>query len=308
MGRRDELVVLACRDLESGSAPVPLGELVARLRRKLPSTPVLVIPGLCDSPSPVAEVIRRHAPRRVVAGCRAGPGGLSVLAAQLGRSGVAATGTEILDLRPGADCSAQAVLEHSVTLLAAAAARLSATELESPARERTRPARTGLTRRAFLRVVDAPRWPVAVWRPERCGGGGACTACVAACPEGAMRQDSGRVIVDGGRCSGCGACVAACRSGAMALPGADLAGLGAGLSVLVRTLRRGGPALGVAISCRDSTDAPRAGEAWLSCRVPSLEMVTAGWVCQLLGAGVNVRLVDCGEERCVERARGSRVS
>ena len=61
--------------------------------------------------------------------------------------------------------------------------------------------------------------------------------------------------------------------------------------------------MGVAITCGRSKAAPRLGEGWLVLRVPSLEMVTAGWLLALMAAGVGARPVACEEKACVERAR-----
>jgi ferredoxin len=43
------------------------------------------------------------------------------------------------------------------------------------------------------------------------------------------------------------------------------------------------------------------GEPWLVLRVPSIEMVTAGWLLQLVGAGVGVRVVGCEDKGCEAR-------
>ena len=45
---------------------------------------------------------------------------------------------------------------------------------------------------------------------------GACGACVAACPFGAVARDaaSGKALVDPVHCHGCGTCAAACPTGA----------------------------------------------------------------------------------------------
>jgi ferredoxin len=109
------------------------------------------------------------------------------------------------------------------------------------------------------------------------------------------------VVVDGDKCSGCGVCVAACRSGAFALPGAKVEGLSAAAAVLVAAIRRLGSATGVAIACQHSKTVPRVGEPWLVLRVPSIEMVTAGWLLQLVGAGVGVRVIACEDKDCETR-------
>ncbi len=47
--------------------------------------------------------------------------------------------------------------------------------------------------------------------------------------------------------------------------------------------------------------APRPGERWLALRVPSLKMVTAGWLLSLVSAGVETRVVACEDDRCEAR-------
>ena len=62
-------------------------------------------------------------------------------------------------------------------------------------------------------------------RPPACRGlsgrslrrAGRCTACVLACPEGALSRESRRLVVSADICTGCGPCVTACRNGAFAL-------------------------------------------------------------------------------------------
>jgi ferredoxin len=48
---------------------------------------------------------------------------------------------------------------------------------------------------------------------------------------------------------------------------------------------------------------PRLGEQWLALRVLSLEMVSAGWLLQLVAAGIGARVVACEDESCGERAK-----
>ena len=217
------------------------------------------------------------------------------------RAGVPAAGTVIVDLQTADGCTEKVALEQSVALLRAAVARVVGADVEAPVKERTSLSVGGVSRRSLLRGVNMARRFVAVWRSDRCTGGVACTACVLACPHGALRRGARRVVVDGDRCSGCGVCVAACRSGAFALPGAEVEGLSAAAAVLVATIRRRGTATGVAIACQHSKSVPRVGEAWLVLRVPSIEMVTAGWLLQLVGAGVGVRVVGCEDKGCEAR-------
>ena len=322
MRSQEAPVVVVCGDVGGAPAPIRVGELVLRLRRELPGTVVLVVPGVCEGPRALGDALSPHRPARVVLGCRAASERRGELLAALRRTGVTAAGTDIVDLRPSAAYAEKAggaeatpglatpglatpgrvVLEQSMALLSAGVARVIEADLEAPVRERTRLSAGGVSRRSLLRGVSGARHPIVVWRPGRCKGGVACTACVLACPHGALHRDASGLVVDGDYCQGCGACVTACRSGAFALPGAGLDGLGAAVGVLVESIGRRRSATGVALACQHSKTGPRLGEQWLVLRVPSLEMVTAGWLLQLARAGVSARVVACEDGNCEKRA------
>jgi ferredoxin len=86
------------------------------------------------------------------------------------------------------------------------------------------------------------------------------------------------------------------------LPGAELEGLAAAAAVLSAAARREGGVVGVLIACGQAETASAVSHAWLVLRVPSVEMVTAGWILQLLSAGVNVKVVGCKDTACETRA------
>jgi ferredoxin len=80
-----------------------------------------------------------------------------------------------------------------------------------------------------------------------------------------------------------------------------VAGLEAAADVLVEDARRLG--LGVAIVCSHAALKVTLGGLWLALEVPSLEMVTAGWLLQVVAAGAVVTVRGCGEEVCRSRGR-----
>ena len=75
----------------------------------------------------------------------------------------------------------------------------------------------------------------------------------------------------------------------------------AAADVLVEDARRLG--LGVAIVCSHAALKVTLGGLWLALEVPSLEMVTAGWLLQVVAAGAVVTVRGCGEEVCRSRGR-----
>ncbi|MGD0983038.1 MAG: 4Fe-4S binding protein [Acidimicrobiales bacterium] len=301
MRSREAPVVVICGDVGAPPVPLRLGELAAQLRRELSGVAPLLIGGICEDPEALAEALAAIGPKRVVVGCRAASHRRGELRARLRHAGVAATGTEIVDLETAKGCTEKVALDQSVTLLSAAVARVARSDVEAPVKERTSFSVGGVSRRSLLRGINTARHFVAVWRSEHCTGGVACTACVLACPHGALRREAGRLIVDGDRCTGCGVCVAACPSAAFALPGAEAEGLSAAATVLVAAARRPGSTFGVAIACQHSKSVPRVGEPWLVLRVPSIEMVTAGWLLQLVSAGVSVKVLGCEDDSCEKR-------
>jgi len=295
--RKTPLVVI-CGDVGAPPVPLRLGELVARLRRELPGVTPLLLGEICEAPQVLVEKLAGTEPDRVVIACRADPQAHGELWTRLRSTGAAPAATEIVDLRTAGGCSETVALEQSATLVSAAVSRVAVADLTAPVRERTSLSVGGVTRRSLLRGVNTARHYVAVWRPQHCGTAAACTACVLACRHGALRQQGRRVVVDGDRCTGCGACVVCCRNAALVLPGADLDALGAAVAVLGTAARRDESVVGVSIVCRHAEQVPLVGEGWLVLRVPSIEMVTAGWLLQLVSFGVNAKVLACKDRDC----------
>jgi len=82
---------------------------------------------------------------------------------------------------------------------------------------------------------------------------------------------------------------------------AALDAYGAAAAQLVDAVAGSASVTGIAVVCQDSAAAPLVGEPWLPLRVPSLEMVSAGWMLQLARAGADVRAVGCEEPASRER-------
>ena len=288
-----------------GDAPSPLvpGDIAEHLRGELPGVLLVTAERVCQDPRALAAVVADPQARPVVVGCRNASHARADLLAALRRAGVPTGGTDIVDLRTAADCDEQAVVDQSVTLLCAAAARVARVDLRAPTTERASFSVGAMSRRSLFRGFDLARRPIVTWREERCSRGAGCIACVRACRHEALRRASGRVFVDGDRCTGCGGCVVACPEAALALAEADLQAIGAAAAVLIRAALRTKGANGVAITCQHADTGPGVGGEFLPLRVPSLEMMSAGWLLQIMAAGVAVRLVSCEDKSCAERAR-----
>jgi len=302
---QEAAVVVLCGDLGAQPATHQFEELQVRLRQELSGTLVLRVPGMCERPKGLVEALSPLHPRRVVLACRVASQRLGELHTALRRAAAPPGGVDIVDLAisPGlTDQGARRIaLEQSIALLKAAVARVTAADLEAPVCERTSLSVGGVSRRSLFRGGSSARHPVAVWQPERCPGGVGCTACVKACPHGALSRQAARVVVDGDSCTSCGVCVAACHNGAFTLPGAGLDGLAAAAGILVESIAKRGSATGVALVCQQAKTGPRLGDQFLALRVPSMEMVSAGWLLQLLAAGVGTKVVACEDSLCCER-------
>ena len=300
-------LVVICEDHED-APPVQfrLTDLAERVKRAVPGTAVIIVPRVCQAPTCLVEALSDVARARVVLGCKNASTRRSELMASLRKARFARGGIEIVDLATtGADGEPpprpEIVFEQAAAVLHAAVVRVAACDIETATKERRKFISGTMSRRSLFAANALERQPVAAFVPANCGRA-ACSACVLACPQGALWRDGGRIAISAELCNGCGACVTACRSGAFVLPGAGLLGLEAAAGVLVRALGRKTSANGIAISCEDSSGAPRLGGRWLVLKVPSLEMVTAGWLLRLIAAGVGACVVACQQAACQKRA------
>ena len=174
-------------------------------------------------------------------------------------------------------------------LLAAARAKLDALAPN----ERGRPTLNGgaFSRRALFSPGGALVYaPVAAVDEAACAGTVRCGLCIARCPENAIASTSPLPTVDPGACSACGLCVPRCPSGALRITGASTAQTEAQLGALL------GRVLGVVLACREANaDAPA---GWALVELPTLALVTPGWVLQLRARGLEVRTAPCGDPHC----------
>ncbi|MGO8874792.1 MAG: 4Fe-4S binding protein [Acidimicrobiales bacterium] len=304
-GPAGDTVVLLCSDLfELEPCPVSAGAIATGLSsRGHGGVRLFVVKNLCSEPARLALALRGLGGRRVAVGCRQLGTRRGEIIAHLRRAGLHPAGVQLVDLMPAATSQAAVVTEQSIAHMDAALARLAAADLEEPVRERLAPRSVDVSRRSLFRPGEMARRPVAAVRATRCPSDSRCTACLTACPHGALHLVEGGLSVDPSACTGCGACLSACPSGAISLNGTSIGQLEAAASALATAALRLGTRVvdGVAIVCREATADVAPGGRWLPLEVPSLEMVSAGWALQLLSAGVAVTHVGCGEEACARR-------
>jgi ferredoxin len=296
----DTTLVFLCSDVVKGGS----GEsIVDALNRTASDARVHVVRKLCAAPFKLSAVVKNAGAHRVVIACRDGAEVHGELVALLRRTGIHPSGVVVLDMRLGEKMNPGDVGAQSVMRVQAALARVSCGDLTASVHERGLASSTRFSRRNLFRPGDIARSPVASWLENRCGDGVTCRTCIDTCPIGALNLVGNQVSVDEVLCTGCGVCVSACRSGAMSLGGVPLNAFEAEANVLVK----GSPGLssrpGVAIVCADADCEIPLGGAWLPLKVPALEMVSIGWLLQILAAGTSVRLVGCDDVRCVTRGR-----
>lgn len=292
-------VALICSDLAAGTSPIPAGEMAASLRRNAPHVGVYVVEGLCANPPALVATLGRLGAVRVLVGCRAGGRQRGELQLALVRAGLNRGAIRIPELSPAEDADPAVVAEHTRIVLLAALARLAHSDTGVPIPRRL-VAEGGVTRRSLFRTGGLTAEPVASVRAERCTSADGCAICTLACPPGALRRVGGRILVAHSACTGCGACLGVCPKEAISLGGETLEGFTAAARSVVAELARHERSSGVSLRCSRAASPVLGGEA-VPFVVPSLEMVSAGWLLQLQAAGLATGLVSCDEETCRHR-------
>lgn len=302
----DQPVVLLCTDVSDiGPGRVAASEIAADVRAGAPGLRVAVVPNLCSGPAALPATLRAVGARRVVAGCRRAATRREEIIGRLLQAGVRHPGIGIVDLMPGGRPDGHRVTTHSAARLRAAAARVGNADLDSPTGEQPAPAIGRVSRRNLFHPGTIARRPVARWPAGHCPGSEGCRACASACPHGALHVTGSGVTVDPAACTGCGACLTACRAGALTVSGLSIQAFEAAADVLVAEARRPGPGWvhGVAIVCERAAAQLPIGADWLPLEVPSLEMTSAGWLLQILSAGVGVAVAGCDDDACARHGR-----
>lgn len=241
-----------------------------------------VVEDLCERPAAAAAALREAGAGRVVLGlCERRPS--AELVAALRRAGAVPFGIETVALagvRPP---------DEAARLVAAARAKLDALR---PG-EHGRPVLngSGISRRTLFSLGGAVRQvQVAALDETACAGTARCGICVGACPEAAIAATTPAPTVDAGACTACGLCVPRCPHGALRITGAATAQTEAQLEQLVPGVR------GVVLACAAAgADAP---PGWALVELPTLALLTPGWILQLRARDVEVRLAPCEGPCC----------
>jgi ferredoxin len=249
----------------------------------------VVVDDLCERPAAAAAALRAAATSRVVLGiCERRPS--AELEAALRRAGAAPFGVEAV-------CLAGRKPQDAARLLAAAHAKLDAL----PAGERGRPTLNGsaISRRTLLSPGGAlTRARVAVLDESRCAGTTRCDICVERCPVGAIAAATPFPSIEPAACTACGRCVPRCPHGALHLTGAGTTQIEAQLEHLVTAVE------GIVFACA-AADAGAPPTDWALVELPTLALVSPGWILQLRTRGVEVRLDPC-QGVCCAGARAVR--
>jgi len=241
---------------------------------------VEVIDDLCSRPDAAAATLRELGASRVVLGLCGGRPSNDLLGA-LRRAGAEPFG--IVAVAVGGR-----ERDEAARIVSAAAARLAAL---APG-ESGRPfvATTGLSRRGLFSLpVAMPHTAVAVLDARACAGVGRCGLCLEACSANAIVTAGSLPAIDAAACTACGACVPHCPHGALRLAGAAGAQVAAQLEALV-------PGTDVVFACEKArAEAP---PGWALVELPTLALVTPGWILQTRARGARVRLAPCNGACC----------
>ncbi len=274
------IAVLVCRDACPGLLAAPA------------DSAAVPVEDLCERPDAAAQELRRAGASRAVLGVCAPPS--RDLLGALPRAGAVPFGIQSVVLA-GRDP------DEARVLIGGAVARLGA--LAPGERGKPRITDGAVSRRSlFSRAAVLYDAPVAVLDAEACTGTAGCGICIERCPHGAVDRASGtspagRVpAVDADRCAGCGVCVSACPSGALRLSGCSTAQVEAQLDALLEHFD------GLVLACESARpDGEALPRGWARIELPTLGLLTPGWLLQLRLRGVATRLAPC-EGRCCEGA------
>lgn len=294
---------IVCAGLEDLGEGIDLGLVSAHLRTGAPELRMRAVADLCTRPDRLRDALAQAPASRVVLGLCHSDVDRDTYRAWAVRGASASISVEF----PPLGLAARAVsgderAQETAALLAASAARAAAAG--GGGRTETRlPMRGQLSRRSLFGFLRAPPRTVASIDPDRCVGSERCGSCVSTCPRGAISAAATAARIDPRSCDSCGACLTHCPTGAIAIGDDLLLGYAAQLEALLSA--RQAPAAGILFVCGHAVGELDSGVVglfdggWLPMEVPSLALVTPGWVFQALAKGAAaVALLACGDPSC----------
>lgn len=256
----------------------------------IPDVDVTVVAELCHQAKTVGRLARGAS--RLVVGVCPNDYSLGSLQTEARRAGLDALGVEIVDLRAadGDPRRLQLIVAGTVARAAAfSGSRPEQAKLVLP-KARSRRSLFSLGRPEYLATPGLAE--------SSCAAPLGCSACVGACPRGALVWAEGKVELDVSACDACGMCIAACPTGAITDPAGTPAQLAAQVRALLDTgVGPPGPR-GVLYTCRQGTrgDVPA---GWYPVTVPCTAMVPAAWLlAPLLMGAAATGVRPCGESGC----------
>lgn len=291
-----DIAVMICSDI-SAQPSLPDEARQALFAHGL-SAEVVLVDRLSEGPTSALEALRATTANRAVVAVRQ-------------RDVVAESELRTRARRAGFgpyDVAFVAVNPHATPAAAARAVSALATRiLLTPGDEPTRTVftRGALSRRALLRPGSAVSVEAAARVDrDRCSGFDRCGICASVCPMDAINARQGLAEITASACDSCALCVSACPPGAIHLGGAAPAQIE---SQIAQLLEAPIPP-GIVFACsKAATLAGNELNDWPVVELPSLEIMTPGWLMQTLLEGApTIRLTTCASGCCAAWREGGR--
>lgn len=244
-----------------------------------------MVDGLCQQPRRIPE--NMDGADRVVLGLCHDEYTLGAVQTQLRAAGCDPLGVPIIDL-----VDAESDETRLTVLIAGAVARASAFEGSGPEHSKlTFP--PSISRRSLLTLSSPEYLAAPAVDHDACAGDIGCRSCVAACPQGALSWEAGRITLDKVSCEPCGRCITSCPTGAVANPAVTAPAVAAEIAALGEF---GG--VSVVFTCQRGRT-PSATSGWYPVTIPCTGMLTPGWLLAPLLAGIGaVAALPCSESGC----------
>lgn len=297
MSGGDPLVAVVLCDGGHSDGAIDAGAVRDALLAALPGSPIRIVEDLCGHPHQIREIASDIGAQRIVLGvCGRIPQAEAQAWAR--KAGLDPFGINVVSL---AFAAAAGSITTAMRLLVASVAATSSFAGSHPDHLRMRFINGVMSRRALFHLPPITYKPAAAVDTAACIGAERCGLCVTACPVGAITLAGGTAAIDKTACIGCGICVSACPTRAVTLPDASLDRHEAQLGALLAPASDG-KTPGIIFACKHSAPILEgveggAGGRWLPLELPSLGMLTPGWILQTLVAGAPaVAVLQCGSQ------------